>query len=131
MSFATLATRNRRLRKLPTNVTMSKGTLEAAVGQSRWVLYRGTTAVVKAILGGVRPIYLESENELSIDSVSGLGNWRRRVTTIDDFRRVIDEEQQVPSGSSKNLQCESDLQSAREYCVSLFTPFDYDVLSRI
>ncbi|SVC24703.1 uncharacterized protein METZ01_LOCUS277557, partial [marine metagenome] len=86
-SFSVLAARNPKLKKLPPNVTMSEGTLESAVDQSRWVLYRGTTAVVKAVLDGVRPIYLESKNELPIDSLSGMGNWRRKVATSNDFRR--------------------------------------------
>jgi hypothetical protein len=130
-SFSTLSARNPKLKKLPPNVIMFEGTLKSAVDQSRWVLYRGTTAVVKAVLDGVRPIYLESKNELPIDSLSGMGNWRRKVATIDDFRKVIDEEEQLNMGSGEQQSVESDLYSAQEYCASLFTPFDSKVLSEL
>lgn len=130
-SFSALAAGNPKLKKLPPNITMSEGTLESAVDQSRWVLYRGTTAVVKAVLDGVRPIYLESKNELPIDSLSGMGNWRRTVTTTGDFRKVIGEDQQLKMGSGEKQSVKSGLYSAQEYCASLFTPFDSKVLSEL
>jgi len=130
-SFQALAAANRRLRKLPPNVTLSEGTLEEAVNQSRWVLYRGTTAVVKAVLEGVRPIYLASENELSIDPLQGVGDWRQRVTTINDFGRVIGHGTRLRADSGEEGAVEQDSRAAREYCAQLFTPFDYDVLSEI
>jgi len=130
-SFSMLAAGNPSLKKLPPNVVMSEGTLENAVDQSKWILYRGTTAVIKAVLAGVRPIYLESKNELPIDSLSGMGSWRRKVATSNDFRRTIDEEQRLNTESGEQPLVEPDLRSAREYCASLFAPFDYKVFSEL
>lgn len=131
VSFAALSAKNRKLRRLPPNVMVSKGTFKEALDQSRWVLYRGTSAVIQAVLAGLRPIYVESEHELPIDPLSELESWRWKVTLVNDFTRLIREEQQLHENSSEKLLGKSCLRSAQEYCASLFTPFDYNILSKI
>jgi hypothetical protein len=55
--------------ELPDNIIFSKETLEYDTLRSSFVLYRGSTAVIKAISNGVVPLYLQRESELSIDPI--------------------------------------------------------------
>lgn len=121
MSFESLRRRYPKLRSLPTNVELSRGSLAQDVERSRWALYRGTTAIVSAIEEGVRPIYLSFAGEMSIDPLYGLASWREVISNVQDFQRVVAE---FPD------QLQADLETARRYCDTIFQPFDVSVLQR-
>lgn len=88
-SFEALLKRNPNLRSVPRNVSLSSISLDEDIEKSRWTLYRGTTAVIKAVGSGSRPIYLERPEELSIDPLYDLGIWRLKVATADEFVRAV------------------------------------------
>ena len=44
-----------------------RATLEDDILRCRWALYHGTTAIVHAVVAGLRPIYLQLTGEMTID----------------------------------------------------------------
>jgi len=67
VSFNHVFKQNKNLSDIPENIILSKSSLEQDIRRSKWALYRGSTAVFKALSYGLRPLYLANENEISID----------------------------------------------------------------
>lgn len=53
--------------RLPKNIKISDNTIEEDIKKSKWVLYRGSSAVLQAIISGVVPIYYRLNDEIEID----------------------------------------------------------------
>ncbi len=102
---------------------LSQATLEEDIARCRWALYRGTTAVVQAVVAGLCPIYLQLPGEMTIDLLYELKDWRVKVATISDFRCVIDNDI-----GSNFKQIGSVMQSVKRYCEEFFVPFDFNLL---
>lgn len=123
MSFESLKAKNPKLRSPPGNIFLSKVTLEQDISRSRWALYRGTTAIVQAVVAGLRPIYLQSPGELTIDPLYELDIWRLSVKSVSEFHQAI-----LPNDETSNIELESDIEQAQKYCEIFFTPLDVDKL---
>jgi hypothetical protein len=115
VTHESLATKNPRLRKLPPNIVLSQATLEEDIARCRYALYRGTTAIVQAAVAGLRPIYLQLPDEMTIDPLYELKVWRINVKTIEDFHFVIRHDQDRLLKDS-----ESEFRLAEGYCSDLF-----------
>ena len=124
VSFASLQAKNPKLRSYPENVFLSQATLEEDISRSRWALYRGTTAIVQAVMAGLRPIYLSSPGELTIDPLYELDIWRVSVASVSEFHLAI-----LPNIETSNVQLASDIEQARKYCERFFTPLDLEKLT--
>jgi hypothetical protein len=123
VTYESLAVQNQKLRNLPRNIVLSQATLEEDIARCRWALYRGTTAIVQAVVAGLRPIYLQLPGEMTIDPLYDVEDWRVKVTTISDFQRVIDND----IGSNMK-QVGSVMQPVKKYCENFFVPFDFNLL---
>lgn len=121
MNFARLVRRNRRLRRLPSNVVMSERPFDQEIAEGRWALYRGTTAIVAAVGGGSRPIYLRRPEEMTIDPLYQLAAWRVEIESVDEFVRVVDCDRAGSADASEKS-------IAKEYCRGFYTPFDVSAL---
>ena len=66
-------------RNITSNIVLSQATLEEDIAHSRWTLYRGTTAAIQAAVAGLRPIYLMLSDELTVDPLYELKDWRTTV----------------------------------------------------
>lgn len=124
ISFASLVAQNPKLRNLPGNIVLSHAGLEEDLARSRWTLYRGSTAIVQAVVAGLRPIYLKLPGELTIDPLYELEDWRMTITNADEFELVI-----RPDVERQDFPQEPDIAYAREYCESFFTPFDVGAMA--
>ncbi len=72
--------------EMPANVALStQGTLAEHCARARYCLYRGSSAVIEAVLAGVKPFYLARPHELSFDPLYQLGDWRETVTLPGEF----------------------------------------------
>ena len=126
ISFKTLLKRNRRLHIRPPNVELSDKTLEDDIGRCRWALYRGTTAVVQAVMGGLTPIYLQVRDEMTIDPLYEMEKGKFVVQTPAEFVAVV-----------RNLSSTSDNTHHQEradlidYCSKFYVPMDFRVLEKI
>jgi hypothetical protein len=79
------------LQKLPENVALSVDTpLVQEFAQSRYCLYRGSSAAMHAVLAGLKPYYLRQPDELPFDCLSGLADWRETVTSPEHLTDRID-----------------------------------------
>ena len=126
VSFESLKAENPRLLNHPGNIILSKATLEEDIARSHWALYRGTTAIVQAVVAGLRPIYLELPDELTIDPLYELNAWRVSVASISEFQRAT-----LPDLKTPNTQLGSDFEQARRYCEAFYTPLNVGKLAAL
>jgi hypothetical protein len=86
LNLATLRSRHAILSDLPPNVCFSTGTsLDAECADASYCLYRGSSAVIHAVLAGVRPFYVSRPHELNFDTLFELQEWRETVTSPEDL----------------------------------------------
>jgi hypothetical protein len=112
------------LTRLPKNVVFSKTSLEQDARRARWVLYRGSTAVVAGAQYGALPIYLQDENEeMSIDPLYLLGDERIAVRTVKEFSKCV-------YISSLNSNAESERREKMlSYFNGLFAPLNFKTIA--
>jgi len=78
------------LKSLPGNVMWSQSGLQDDIAQCGFLLYRGSTVVIEAIMSGLRPIYFEkSDDSFTIDPLSKLTKWREKVSSSADLAAVF------------------------------------------
>lgn len=126
ISFEALAAKNHHLRDLPINIEMSRMSMEQDLKRCRWALYRGSTAIVQAVLSGLRPIYLKRIDELSIDPLYELGPFRVAVASPGDLEGVI----RVDLQEDGNTRLQ-DFKASYDYCRKMFVPWNVDALDRL
>lgn len=124
LSFDSVFERYPLLRNLPENVFLSSDSLEQDFASSQWALYRGTTAVIKAVLEGLRPVYVQLPGELSIDPLFGLSCWRRIAVDPADFKVVVAQDLGLQNDSEA-----SEFLTAHKYCADYFSAFNADALA--
>ena len=74
------------LQQLPANAVLSLDKpLEQEFAQARYCLYRGSSAALYAARAGIKPYYLARPDELPIDCLFGLTDWRETVTSPQDL----------------------------------------------
>lgn len=123
VTFKTLSRNNSKLRNFPRNVVLSSTSLEEDTRRCRWALYRGTTAVIQAVVAGLRPIYLQSPREMNIDPLYELKEWRICVRTKEEFVRVIRSDLM-----GNNRDYDPEWLVAKAYCRDFFKPLNPSVL---
>ncbi|HEY2465641.1 MAG TPA: hypothetical protein VGI32_16400 [Steroidobacteraceae bacterium] len=85
-SLVMLQSRMPELRHLPANVTLSVGTsLEDDCSRARCCLYRGSSAVMQAVLAGLKPFYLARPGEMPFDPLFAVTGWRETVSSPTEF----------------------------------------------
>jgi len=109
--------------KLPANVKISSEQLTDDISRSRWVLYRGSTAVIQAVTGGAFPIYVHQEGEVSIDTLYELGSLRKICMSENEFVRFVSEisEENISAG----------LAEIQKACERMFVALDAQRLNEI
>ena len=84
---------------------------------------KAITAIIQAMLFGLRPIYLKLPNEFNIDPLEKIKNWKVAIKDINDFAKVMDSNSKIWSKKKWLL--------SRNYCNKFFKPFDKKVLLNI
>ena len=123
VTFRSLLAQNWKLRNLPRNIVLSQATLEEDTARCMWALYRGTTAIVQAVVAGLRPIYLQQPGEMTIDSLYELNAFRAVVTNVSEFKEVTD----IDINRGVGIP-DSEKDEAKKYCEGFYLPFDSGVL---
>jgi hypothetical protein len=101
VQFTELQIRHPILRELPGNVSVSIGSsLEQDCRQSRYCLYRGSSAVFHAVLCGVKPFYLRQAGELPLDPLFALDAWRESVVSAEELAGCIDAAEAAPDSAA-------------------------------
>jgi hypothetical protein len=113
--FMALRTRQPALRTLPHNVTVSSfGKLEQDCLRARYCLYRGSSAVIHAVLLGLKPFYVARAGELSFDPLFDLYAWRETVLSPQQFKEQVNRAQELPDPAAA--------QRAWQYCDRYVAP---------
>ncbi len=124
LSFKTLIDNNPSLRDLPPNITLSSDSIETDFTVSKWVLYRGTTAVVKAIGEGIKPVYLAFNGEMTIDPLYELNEWHESVLNPIEMKALL-----YADKDKTNSEFFSGYEGARNYCRNFYNPVSVTTLS--
>jgi len=88
LSFDMILNGNKKYNNLPSNIVMSKSSLDKDIMKCKWVLYRGSSAVFKAISFGLFPIYLNLKKQMSIDPLYKMDKFKLAVNCtkkLNDF----------------------------------------------
>lgn len=110
------------LRDRPQSIRLSTATLEADIDHATHVLYRGSTAVIKAAAKGLQPIYLHQHGELKIDPLYALDKWKATVRSVDEFITEITKKSTSTAPKERH--------DAMAYVQDFFVPIaDADILS--
>jgi hypothetical protein len=126
LSFQKLQKRNFIFKNLPSNVILSSDTIENDIAKSSWALYRGSTAIYKAISQGLRPIYLSEMCEMTIDPLYKMTKWRMVIETPNEFIACVKNDI-----ISKMFFHKINLNFAREVCENQFSKVNIDLLDEI
>ncbi len=105
--------------RLPPNVEISASTtLESDSSTATWAIYRGSTAIIGAIEEGVIPIYLASDEEMTIDPLFSLEGGRRIIKRVDDLIQITKAGLHHPCGSEEMVA----------HCKEIFSPLNIEIL---
>ncbi len=125
LAFDTVASVSPRLKTLPSNIEISKDTISADFERSRWALYRGSSASIHGVIAGLRPFYITCANELTIDPLYQLTEWRQIVSCPSEFVTKI----QSDLESNPDVLT-AEWKGAREFCKNYFHQIDTDAFCR-
>lgn len=120
VTFGALLGRNAKLRNVPNNIRRSEARLEEDLALCRLALYRGTTAIVRAVGAGLRPVYLKRPGEMTIDPLYAMPAWRVDVETPREFQKLVRVEAAAPDPEA--------MRTAMTFCAQVFQPFNRRVL---
>tara|TARA_B100000795_G_scaffold174889_1_gene132041 strand:+ start:5719 stop:7233 length:1515 start_codon:yes stop_codon:yes gene_type:complete len=113
--------KNKKYWNLPNNIILSDQNLNYDLLRSEWVLYRASSVVIQAIVAGLKPIYLHRANEIKIDSIHEIRNWKSEVVSVEEFKSTL----------TKILGNFSDYEEAQKYCMSVYSPLNAKILINI
>jgi hypothetical protein len=125
LAFDAVAAVSPRLKTLPLNIEISNDTISADFERSRWALYRGSSASIHGVIAGLRPFYITCANELTIDPLYQLTEWRQIIGCPSEF----------VTKAYSDLESKADVLSAewmgaREFCKNYFHKIDADAFCR-
>ncbi|MDC0478438.1 hypothetical protein OAN39_05395 [Flavobacteriaceae bacterium] len=126
ITFENLKKINKNFKFLPQNIILSSDSIEHDINRCSWVLYRGTTAIYKAISGGLRPFYLSIPDEISIDPLYKLKTWRIIVNTPIDIFNYINKD--LNSNFKDHLD---NFEMSQAVCKKQFSSINIKVLTNL
>lgn len=126
IKFENLTSQNLRLKTPLKNIFLSRRSLSEDINSSRWVLYRGSTAVIQAAVKGLIPIYLKINNEMTIDPLYELGEKIIKIENPTEFLSVV-------KANETNLEnlIKINQNLIKDYCEKFYEDFNYDLISKL
>jgi hypothetical protein len=124
LPFEELLSKNSNLRTLPDNITISQVKIEEDIAQSSWALYRGSTAIIQAVVAGLKPIYLELPDELNIDPLYEVTCGREIISRPEELQKMI-------LSRREEVDVQMELEQVQKYCQSFFQPFNVSAMSSL
>lgn len=119
ITFKEIQRKIKDLKDIPKNITLSDSLIENDIKASKFALYRGTTAIVQAINGGLIPLYYH-KGDMIIDPIYEVNTNTFYINYVEDFLNLILE------NNFENLHFEK-LAQIRAYSKEFFTPIDLPV----
>lgn len=84
------------LAREPNVILSDRPTIEEDFRRTSLLLYRGSSSVLYAVLGGLRPVYLDLDPLVSSDPLHNLGAWRRACRTSEEFVEIARRHESAP-----------------------------------
>ena len=106
--------------KVIPNFKVSTKSLDDDIHDAKWALYRGSTAIIQSVLGGLMPIYIEISNEMTIDPLYQMQSHRPTISTPSMFNEVLD----GSYGANDRLLL-------MQYCLDFYEPFSVEAVKEI
>jgi hypothetical protein len=127
MNFTDLQSKDTRLQQLPSNIIISSNkNIDDDFNRCGWLLYRSSSVALFAILSGLRPIYLQLENELSIDPLYTLNSWRLNVNRPEELVSIINKDRQTTM-EEKAVE----KKDAVVFCKTYMIPYELPVIEQL
>ena len=118
LNFDILQKKNSFFKKLPDNIDISERSLDDDIKKCNSVLYRGSTSVLRAISGGLSPIYYKkSTDELSVDPIYNILDGKFIVCNTLDLYHAL--HKKVSAKQMLELQ---------DFSINYFTPMNENSL---
>ena len=111
-----------KLDSAPSNFAVSTKPLNEDIQASKWAIYRGSTAIIQSVIGGLVPIYIELAGEMIIDPLYEVAGNRASLATPWDFKLFTE---------SKDWYDEKRKSILIKYCLDFYEPFKPRVLKEI
>ena len=92
--------------------------IEQDFARAGYILYRGSSTVMYAILAGLKPYYLKRSGEMNFDPVFELTVWREQVRTPEELIRKFEADQNA-SGDLRRCQWKEALTYCDQYSRSV------------
>ena len=103
---------------LPSNIIISSNSFDKDLNISDIAIYRGTTAIIKAVMSNLIPIYLKTKEEIGIDIMHDLNI--SRIYSASELHSEI-------QNSNLLKQRENNL----KFCEDYFRPLNYKLFIRV
>ena len=111
------------LKSAPKNFQISDAPLQKDLEAASWLLYRGSSIVLNALVKHVRPIYVDSDNShVFTNIVDPSLKWCRIFQNADQLNAQINEDR-INGGVASQTEAEA-LAKASKYGADYFVPFD-------
>jgi len=108
----------------PGNVEVSRDRpIEDDFARAAYLLYRGSSTVIYAVLAGLKPFYVVRPGEMNIDPLYGLTGWREQVSSVEDLiARYVSRQARVGADGADEWR------RARAFCDSYVQPVRDDAV---
>jgi len=114
-------------KSIPDNIIVSENTsLADDFSHSGYLLYRGSSTVIYAILAGLKPFYVNFCDDFNIDPLYMLSGWREHVHSVEEF---VDNYKL--SRAKSQIEREDDWLRARSLCNEYVQPINYEVITHL
>ncbi len=115
--------------RIPTdqNVEISRySKIEDDFDRAGYLIYRGSSTVIYAILYGLKPFYLARPDELNFDPLFELSVWRQNVYSVDD---LVDH-YRMDRSAAEDIRLQ-EWKQARRYCDHYVQPIQQEAVTKI
>lgn len=127
ISFSDLGHQDKKFITPPLNIIFSNFELEEDFKRCRWVLYRGTSAVIHAVRMGLQPFYIKHPEELTLNPLLEMKFWVRDILNSNEFISYLS----IDFNEHKKF-VKSEWLHAKKYCEDYFSMFNMkSLLNRI
>lgn len=125
ISFEQLKANNKLFDRLPHNIILSDKSLDDDIQRSSIALYRGTTAIVKAVAAGLIPVYFKvTEDEMTIDPLYAIDKGKLVVNDSSDFITLFEKIHAVKIYQQQ-------LAEIKKFCCNFFDPINIQVFEKL
>lgn len=118
LPYSQLAKQHVRFRGAHKNLFISSDNVEDDIVKSEYIIYRGSSVVIPAVIHGLRPLYLKKENSVDIDPLHMMiGEWRKIIIKDEDVLHIMSE-----NSDREKVRLMLCREAAQEYCRKYFQP---------